>query len=119
MPTIEITAENIKTTVESNDIVLVDFWAEWCGPCRAFAPVFEEAADENEDIVFGKCDTSTQAALAAAFQIRSIPTLMVFKGGVHVSTQAGMLPKPALDELIAKVRQLDSSQLREQSKQEK
>ena len=118
MPTIEITAENIKGIVDSNEIVLVDFWAEWCGPCRAFSPVFEQASEKHEDIVFGKCDTSTQAALASAFQIRSIPTLMVFKGGVLVSTQAGMLATPVLEELIAKVRALDSDQLKGQSKPE-
>ena len=118
MPTIEITSENIKETVDSNEIVLVDFWAEWCGPCRAFAPVFEQASVDHEDIVFGKCDTATQAALATAFQIRSIPTLMVFKGGILVSTQVGMLATPVLEELIAKIRALDSSKLKEQSKEE-
>jgi thioredoxin len=110
MATIEITAQNIKETVDGNDIVLVDFWAEWCGPCRAFAPVFEKASEDHPDIVFGKCDTSKEAALAQAFQIRSIPTLMVFKGGSLVTQQAGMLPTPALEELIDKVRQLGQDQ---------
>jgi thioredoxin 1 len=111
MPTIEINKENFDATVEKG-IVLLDWWAAWCGPCRAFAPVFEQAAEKHGDIVFGKIDTDAQRELAGGFQIRSIPTLMVFRDGILVFEQAGALPGPVLEELIGKVRALDMDEVR-------
>ena len=111
MSTTTLTADSFEETVTKNDIVLVDFWAEWCGPCRMFAPVFEQAAQGNPDIVFGKVDTEEERSLAAAANIRSIPTLMAFREGVLVFNQAGALPAAALDELIAAVRGLDMTEV--------
>jgi len=111
--TIEVTADNFRETIESNNIVFVDYWAEWCGPCRAFGPIFEKAAEENPDIAFAKCDTEKELELASAFQISSIPTLMVFKEGVLIFSQPGLLPAPALTELIGKVRELDMDEVRQ------
>ena len=107
MATIDLVAENFESTVTSNDIVLVDFWAAWCGPCRMFAPVYEKAALAHPDIVFGKVDTEAEQALSAAAQISSIPTLMAFKSGTLVFSQPGALPAAALEQLIEAVRDLD------------
>lgn len=107
MATIELTGQNFESAVTTNDIVLVDFWAAWCGPCRQFAPVFEQASEQHDDIVFGKVDTEAEQALAAAAQITSIPTLMAFKGGHLVFSQPGALPAPMLEQLITGVRELD------------
>lgn len=107
MPSLDLTADNFEQTVLDNEIVLVDFWASWCGPCRMFAPIYEEAAQANEDIVFGSVNTEEERGLSAAAQIQSIPTLMAFKKGTLVFSQAGALPAPALNELIGKVRELD------------
>ena len=107
MATITLGAENFEQTVTSNDIVLVDFWAAWCGPCRQFGPVFEKSSEQHDDIVFGKVDTEAEQGLAAAAQITSIPTLMAFKGGHLVFAQPGALPGPVLEELIGEVRALD------------
>ncbi len=112
MATVTATAENFERTVLDNDIVLVDFWAEWCGPCKMFAPVFESASDVHDDIVFAKVDTEAEQQLAAEAQIRSIPTLMAFREGILVFNQAGALPSESLEELIGAVRGLDMDEVR-------
>lgn len=113
MATQTLTKDNFEDTVTSNDIVLVDFWASWCGPCRIFAPVFEGASQEHSDVVFAKVDTEAEPELAAAFGIMSIPTLMAFRDQVAVYAQPGALPAPALEELIGKVRELDMDDVRQ------
>jgi thioredoxin 1 len=111
MPTTQITKDTFNDTINNNNIVLVDWWAEWCGPCRSFAPVFEEASENHDDIVFGKVDTETQPELAAMARITSIPTIMAFREGILIFSQAGALPARSLEELIGKVRELDMEQV--------
>jgi thioredoxin 1 len=111
---VELTAAEFEKTVQDNDIVLVDFWASWCGPCRSFAPTYEKASEANTDIVFGKVDTEEQRSLAAAANITSIPTLMAFREGILVFSQPGALPAPALDQVISAVRELDMDDVRAQ-----
>jgi thioredoxin 1 len=110
----DLTAADFQTTVENNDIVLVDFWAEWCGPCRIFAPIYDEVSEQHTDVVFGKVDTEAEQQLAGAFGIRSIPTLMAFRDGIMVFSQAGALPAAALEDLLSQIRDLDMDAVREQ-----
>jgi len=112
MATVALTRETFERTVSADGIVLVDFWADWCGPCRRFAPVFEQASEDNPDVVFAKVDTEAEPALAGALRITSIPTLMAFRDGVLVFAQPGALPRSALDELITAVRKLDMDEVR-------
>ena len=115
---VTLTTDNFESTITDNGIVLVDFWASWCGPCRAFAPVFEQAAADHPGIVFAKVDTEDQQELAATFNIRSIPTLMIFRDQVLLYSQPGALPKSALDDLIGKVEALDMDAVRAQIAEE-
>jgi thioredoxin 1 len=110
-----LTAESFEQTVLDNDIVLVDFWAAWCGPCRTFAPVFDKASAAHPDIIFGKVDTEAEQSLAGAAQITSIPTLMAFREGLLVFSQPGALPAASLEQVIARVRALDMDELRAQT----
>ena len=114
MATVTLTSTNFDETVQSSDIVLIDFWASWCGPCRAFAPVFSDASEEHQDITFAKVDTEDQQELAARFGIMSIPTLMVFRDQVLLYAQPGALPAPVLTDLIRQVRELDMDEVRRQ-----
>ncbi|MER7458765.1 thioredoxin [Micromonospora sp. NPDC126480] len=112
MASVALSGSDFEKTITRDGIVLVDFWASWCGPCRSFAPVFERASEKHPDIVFGKVDTEAEAGLAAAAQIRSIPTLMAFRDGVLVFAQPGALPAPALEQVILAVRDLDMDDVR-------
>jgi thioredoxin 1 len=110
--TVELTTENFESVIGGADLALVDFWAEWCGPCRMFGPIFEQASEENPDAVFGKVDTEAQQALAGSFGIRSIPTLMIIRDNVVLYREPGALPAAALNELISQARELDMDEVR-------
>ena len=112
MATVELTAENFESVIGGADLALVDFWAEWCGPCRMFGPIFEQASEENPDAVFGKVDTDAQQALAASFDVSSIPMLMIIRDNIVLYAQPGALPEKALEELITKAEALDMEEVR-------
>ena len=114
MATVELTKDNFDQIVGGNNFVIVDYWASWCGPCQNFAPIYEEASEKHEDIVFAKVNTEEQQELAAHFQIRSIPTLMIFRDQIVIFSQPGMLPASAFEELIGKARELDMDEVRKQ-----
>jgi len=118
MATMEITKDNFKQTVQKQGIVLIDWWASWCGPCRAFAPVYERVSERHPDITFGKIDTEAQRELASAFQISSIPTLMILRDGVLLFSQPGMLPPKAVEDLINQVRKLDMDEVKKSAAQD-
>jgi thioredoxin 1 len=118
MATIELTKDNFEQTVNGNPIVIVDFWAPWCGPCRGFAPVFEKASDAHPDVVFAKVNSDEQQELAGAFNIRSIPTLMVFREKVVLFQQAGALPGQALEQVLTQAKSLDMAMVHQEIAQQ-
>ncbi|WP_258726568.1 thioredoxin [Cellulomonas sp. NS3] len=113
MATTELTHDTIQQTITSNEIVLIDFWAEWCGPCKRFGPVFEASSDKHPDVVHAKVDTEAEQLLASELAITSIPTLMAFRDGILVFNQAGALPGPALESVLQKVKELDMDEVRQ------
>jgi len=118
MATVELTKENFEQTLLTNDTVFVDFWAEWCGPCRSFAPTYESASEKYEDIVFAKVNTELEQELAGYFQIRSIPTLMIFREKIIIFAQPGALPASALEQVIGKAKSLDMNEVRREIEKE-
>ena len=118
MATVTLSEANFEETITSNEIVLVDFWASWCGPCRMFSPVYEEASERHGDVVFGKVDTEAEGALAGQFEIMSIPTLMAFRDQVLLYARPGALPPPALEDLIGQIKALDMDEVRRTMKEQ-
>lgn len=114
MATMTLTADNFQPTIETGELVLVDFWASWCGPCRAFGPVFEKVSENHPDVVFGKVDTEAEQDLAGALRITSIPTLMIFRDNILLFSQPGMLPEKALEDLVNQAKALDMEKVREE-----
>ena len=114
MAVVELTKDNFEEVVTNNSFVIVDFWAPWCGPCRSFAPTYEKVSEEHQDIVFAKVNTEDEQEIAAHFQIRSIPTLMIFRDKIIIFSEAGALPESAFKELVGKAGELDMNEVREQ-----
>ena len=114
MSTIELTKDNLNETIDNNDMVVIDFWAEWCGPCKSFGPLFEQVSESHPDVVFGKVDTEAQTELAQAFQVRSIPMVMLFRQQIQLFAQPGALPIAQLEDLIQKAKELDMDTVRSQ-----
>ncbi len=112
MATLELTADNLDSTIQDNEIVIIDFWADWCQPCKSFAPTFEAASETHGDIAFAKCDTEAEQVVAAQFGIRSIPTVAIFRDQILLFLQGGALPESALEDVIAQVRALDMNEVR-------
>jgi thioredoxin 1 len=118
MATVDLTKENFEQTVSENDMVIVDFWASWCGPCKTFAPIFTKVSEEFPDLVFAKVETDQQQELAGAFQIKSIPTLMIFREKIIIFSQPGMLPEEALVDIIGKAKSLDMEEIKKEVAQQ-
>ena len=114
MATVKITKDTLQGIIADNEIVIIDFWAPWCGPCKSFAPIYEAVSEKHDDVVFAKVNTEDEQELAAGFQIRSIPTLMIFRDQIAIFSQAGMLPESGLEEIIAKTKELDMDQVRKE-----
>lgn len=114
MATVELTKDNFEETIVNNDIVLVDFWADWCGPCKMFAPTYEKVSENHDGVVFAKVDTEAEQELASYFQIRSIPTLMIFRDKIGIFSQPGALPENALEDLIEQTKGLDMDEIRKE-----
>ena len=114
MATVDITKDNLQETIAKNEIVIIDFWAPWCGPCKSFAPIYDTVSEKHDDVVFAKVNTEDEQELAASFQIRSIPTLMIFRDQIAIFSQAGMLPESGLVEVIGKTKELDMDQVRKE-----